>query len=90
MQLAAWELGIGSCLATIYEPERARSILGFPADIHLHVALSFGYPADPEVLTAPPRRGGRRAEDTVVHRERWASPPDRNDSRRLPQVQSAP
>jgi nitroreductase len=76
MQLAAWELGIGSCLATIYEPERARSILGYPADLHLHVALSFGYPADPAVLAAPPRRGGRRAAGTVVHYERWESVPD--------------
>ena len=75
MQLAAWELGIGSCLATIYEPERARSILGFPVDVHLQVALSFGYPTDPDVLTSPPRRGGRRAMDTVTHYERWAPPP---------------
>ncbi|NIM94289.1 MAG: nitroreductase, partial [Anaerolineales bacterium] len=33
MQLAAWELGIGSCPATIYEPEAARELLGFPADL---------------------------------------------------------
>lgn len=71
MQLAAWELGVGSCLATIYEPEKARQILGFPADLHLHVAISFGYPADPSVLTAPPRRGGRRPLEEVVHFERW-------------------
>ncbi len=30
MQLAAWELGIGSCLASIYEPDKARQLLGFP------------------------------------------------------------
>jgi nitroreductase len=75
MQLAAWELGIGSCLATIYEPEQARSILGFPEDYHLAVAISFGYPTDPEVLTASPRRGGRRAVDAIVHREHWGGPP---------------
>jgi nitroreductase len=71
MQLAAWNLGIASCLATIYQPEQARSILGFPEELHLQVALSFGYPDDPAVLTAPPRRGGRRPVGTVVHRERW-------------------
>jgi nitroreductase len=71
MQLAAWELGIGSCLATIYEPDQARSILGFPASYHVRAALSFGFPADPAVLTAPPRRGGRRASATVFHFERW-------------------
>ena len=29
MQLRAWELGIGSCIASIYEPERAASLLKF-------------------------------------------------------------
>ncbi len=71
MQLAAWELGIGSCLATIYEPEAARSLLGFPEDLHLRIALSFGYPADPSVLSAPPRPGGRRPLDRTLHFERW-------------------
>ena len=75
MQLAAWELGIGSCLATIYEPEQARSILGFPDDYHLHVAISFGFPAEPAVLTAPPRPGGRRPVVAVVHHERWSERP---------------
>ena len=72
MQLAAWDLGIASCLATIYEPEKARAILVFPEAYHLHVALSFGFPADPALLTAPPRRGGRRAIEALVHHERWS------------------
>src|SRR5512140_625198 len=46
MQLAAWELGVGSCIASIYEPEKARSILGYPGDRYLDIALSFGYPAE--------------------------------------------
>ena len=71
MQLAAWELGIGSCIATIYEPEAARALLGFPQHLHLRSALSFGYPEDPEILTAPPHKGGRREFDEVVRFERW-------------------
>jgi nitroreductase len=71
MQLAAWELGIGSCLATIYEPEAARRLLRFPEDLHLHIALSFGYPADPSALSAPPRASGRRPLDRTIHFERW-------------------
>lgn len=67
MQLAAWSLGIGSVLAAIYEPEKARGILKFPAELHLHAALSFGYPADESVLTAPAREGGRKPFDEVVH-----------------------
>ena len=71
MQLAAWERGIGSCLATIYEPEKARRLLGVPDEVHLNVALSFGRPQDPTVLTSAPRTGGRRPLNDVVHWERW-------------------
>jgi len=71
MQLAAWELGVGSCLASIYEPEKVREILGFPADWHLRIAISFGYPVDEEKLSAAPKKGGRRALEEVVHWDRW-------------------
>jgi nitroreductase len=71
MQLAAWELGVGSVPASIYEHEKARAILGFPSDWHLRVALSFGYPADEEKLSATPKKGGRRSLDEMVHWDRW-------------------
>ncbi len=71
MMLAAWELGIGSCPATVYDQDLARRLLGYPADRHCEFLLSFGYPADPERLTRPPRAGGRRSLDEVVHRGRW-------------------
>jgi len=71
MQLAAWEIGIGSCMATIYEPENAREILGFPHDLHIRAAISFGYPKDPTVLNAPPHKGGRRTLNETVHYDRW-------------------
>ena len=32
--LAAWELGVGSCPATVYDHELARELLGYPADRH--------------------------------------------------------
>jgi nitroreductase len=71
MQLAAWELGIGSCLATIYEPEQARELLGFPEDLHARIALSYGYPLDPQQLVQAPKKGGRRSLDELVHWEKW-------------------
>ena len=71
MVLAAWELGIGSVPATVYDHDRARELLGYPADWHCEFILSFGYPADPAVLTAPKRAGGRRALADLVHEERW-------------------
>ena len=71
MMLAAWELGIGSVPATVYEHDLARDLLGYPPDQHCEYLLSFGYPADPDDLTRPPRAGGRRSLDEMVRQERW-------------------
>jgi nitroreductase len=71
MQLAAWELGVGSVPASIYEAQRAREILGFPPEWHLRIALSFGYPQEEEKLTSTPKRGGRRSLEELVHWDRW-------------------
>ena len=70
MMLAAWSLGIGSCPATVYEPEMARELLGYPAELECEYLISFGYPANPEDLTRPPRAGGRKSLSEVVHRGR--------------------
>jgi nitroreductase len=71
MVLAAWELGIGSAPATVYEHDRARELLGYPDDQHCEYILSFGYPADASDLTRPPKAGGRRGLDEMVRDERW-------------------
>lgn len=71
MMLAAWELGVGSVPATVYEQELARTLLGYPETHHCEYLLSFGYPADQAVLTAPNRAGRRRPLDEIVHDERW-------------------
>jgi nitroreductase len=71
MQLAAWELGVGSCPASLYEFDKTRAILGFPTEWHLRIALSFGYALEEEKLSASPQKGGRRALDEVVHWEKW-------------------
>jgi nitroreductase len=71
MMLVAWELGIGSCPATVYEPAKAKEILGYPDDRSCEYILSFGYPASTDDLTRPPKAGGRRPLAEIVHRERW-------------------
>lgn len=70
MQLAAWDLGIGSAHASVYDEDLARELLGYPAGSRCDTILSFGYPADPTVLGRAPS-AGRRALDQVVHPERW-------------------
>ncbi len=71
MMLAAWEVGVGSVPATVYEHERARDLLGYPAEWHCEFIISFGYPLDPAQLDAPKRAGGRKPLAEIVHEERW-------------------
>jgi nitroreductase len=71
MMLAAWELGIGSCPATVYDQELARRLLGHPDGHWCEYVLSFGYPEDPSVLSRPNRPGGRKPLDAILHEERW-------------------
>jgi nitroreductase len=71
MMLAAWELGIGSVPATVYEFEVAQRLLGYPDDHTCEYLLSFGYPADPTALTRPNTPGRRRPLSELVHEERW-------------------
>ncbi len=71
MTLAAWELGIGSVPATVYNQPLARELLGYPDDRWCEFFLSFGYPEKPEALTWAKRAGGRKPLEAVVHKERW-------------------
>ena len=71
MTLAAWELGIGSAPATVYDQPLARELLSLPADRWCEFLLSFGYPEKPEALTWAKRAGGRKPLDAIVHTERW-------------------
>jgi nitroreductase len=69
MQLAAWELGVGSCIATIYHPDQARAILSVPDTLECNVALSFGYPS-PDFT--PARMGGRKPVAEIVKWDTWS------------------
>jgi nitroreductase len=71
MVLTAWELGIGSVPATVYNQPLARELLGFPGDHWCEFLLSFGYPEKPEALTWPKRAGGRKPLEEIVHYEHW-------------------
>ena len=71
MLLAAWDLGIGGVHASVYDEDVARRVIGYPRDYRCDLLLSFGYPADDSLLSAPPRKGGRRPLGEVVRWERW-------------------
>ena len=69
IQLAAWDLGVSSCIASMWESERAKAILGVPADRFFEIAISFGYAA--EEPAPQPKTSGRRTFDDVVRWEHW-------------------
>ena len=71
MQLVGTELGIGSCLGTIYAPARANELLGIPDTMQTRLLISFGYPADATAAAQPLRAGGRLQFDDIVHWETW-------------------
>ena len=69
--LVAWELGIGSCHASVYDEPRIRTLLGYPSAMTCDLVVSFGYPEDPEALAPPGSRGGRKVLDDLRHHERF-------------------
>jgi nitroreductase len=69
--LAAWAKGIGSCPITVQDFELAADVLGLPPDRQCQYIIALGWPADPADLSRPPRSGGRKAFEEVVHAERW-------------------
>jgi nitroreductase len=78
LQLAAWAHGVGSCIAAMYEPDKAKSILGVPQEMAMVYVISFGYPAEaaPQLIEGKPRRSvlasmGRKKMDEIVHWEKW-------------------
>ena len=71
MILSAWAMGVGSCPVTVHHQDRARELLGYPADHRCSYLVALGYPRDPADLTRTPRPGGRRMLSDMLHRERW-------------------
>jgi nitroreductase len=71
MVLTAWELGIGSCPATVYNHDLVSELVAIPDDHHCEYLLAFGYPADPSELSSPKKTGGRASLNEVLHEETW-------------------
>jgi nitroreductase len=69
--LAAWELGLGSCHASIEDEPLVRRLLGYPPHLACDLLVSFGYPADPASLLPPGSRGGRKPLGAVRHDETY-------------------
>jgi nitroreductase len=71
MMLAAWDVGVGTCPVTAYEPDLAAQILKLPDGQRCRYLISVGYPARREDLTRPAKPGGRKPLSEIVRFESW-------------------
>jgi nitroreductase len=69
MMIAAADSGIGAGHSAVGDQDKARGLLGLPADRVVAFLLDFGYPADRPLK--PIRTPDRRPFAEVVHRGRW-------------------
>jgi nitroreductase len=71
MMLAAWNDGLGSCIASMHREDECKAMLGVPHELRLQHIISFGYPL-PAGQTIPAARKRRRKPlDEIVMQERW-------------------
>jgi nitroreductase len=70
--LAAWELGIGSCHASVYDEPMVRRFLGYPPELTCDLLVSFGHPEDPSSVVPTGSRGGRKPLEDLRHDERFS------------------
>ena len=68
LQLAAWDLGVSSCIAYFGSQDRLKELLGIPADVSVEIGISFGYSAEEPRSV---RRSGRKPMEEVLKREHW-------------------
>jgi nitroreductase len=68
LQLAAWDLGVSSCLAYFGEQEKLKALLGIPENATVEMGISFGYSAEQSHV---PKRSGRKPLEEIVRREHW-------------------
>jgi nitroreductase len=81
VMLSAWAHHVGSCIGSLYpqpNTERAKQLLGVPAERYLHTAIALGYPADAQAVRLSANRAGLSAVplgrvelSELVSWERW-------------------
>lgn len=68
LQLAAWDLGVSSCLAYFGLQDKLKELLRIPAEASAEMGISFGYSAEEP---HEPRKSGRKPLQEILRREHW-------------------
>jgi nitroreductase len=71
MMLAAWNGGIGSCLASMHRENDCKAVLGVPGELRLQHIISFGYPLPVDQSIAVVEKRPRKPWNEIVMPERW-------------------
>jgi nitroreductase len=71
MMLAAWNDGIGSCLASMHREDDCKAVLGVPKEFRLQHIISFGYPLPGEQTIPAASKRNRKPLADIVMQERW-------------------
>lgn len=66
MMLEAYNLGVGTCMVGMFNPEEARQVLNLPDNIHPVLLMPFGYPAD-DAKPSPRHTEYRSMDETVQY-----------------------
>jgi nitroreductase len=78
MMLAAWNAGVGSCIASMHREGAAKRILGIPDTVKLQQVIAFGYPRPGVIPTIEGKplkdvlaTTGRKPLEDLVYRRKW-------------------
>ncbi len=71
MMLAAWNDGIGSCLASMHREQDTKAVLGVPDHLRLQHIISFGYPLPTDQSSPAAKKRSRKPLSEMVMQEKW-------------------
>jgi nitroreductase len=71
MMLAAWNDGIGSCIASMHREDDCKAVLGVPRELRLQHIISFGYPRPVDQSIPAVQKRRRKPLNEIVMSERW-------------------
>ena len=69
IMVAAWNEGVGSCIASMHRQREAELALELPPEYEVQTVIALGYPAPGPARS--PRKEGRKPMEELLHWDRW-------------------
>ena len=71
MMLAAWNDGLGSCIASMHREGDGKAVLGVPPELRVQHIISFGYPLPVDQSIPAVGKRSRKPLEQIVMQEQW-------------------